>query len=203
MRKLLATAILLVSATAGADVDKDFWKWFVAHTKELEKIKRGDEPIADQLHLELQKVNPTLTFEMQTQERPYELIVSADGIIDAFPAVQRLVAAAPKVKGWKIIAFRPRKDGIDKIQVAGRNYKLSELSFLTVGKPERKVDVAIFAPGEDDATRMAVYLFLDTILGEYDVETRLAGIEIVDAKRAPAGARPIKELVKVVDALPR
>jgi len=204
MRKLLAIAALLIGGTADADyADQRFWTWFGEHAKEIGTITKGDEPIAEALVAELQKVDPGLTLELGTTMSPKELIISAAGIAGRFPTVKRLVAAAPKMPGWKVIAFRPRKN-LDAIDVAGRTYKMSELRFLAAATPERKVDVAIFAPGGDDkSTRFAVYLLLDTLLGEYDVETRVAEVEVADVKRAPAEARPFKELVKVVDSLPR
>jgi hypothetical protein len=47
------------------------------------------------------------------------------------------------------------------------------------------------------------YLFLDAIIGEYDVETKLAGIEFVDASAFPGRQRiPLRDLSIVVDKLP-
>jgi hypothetical protein len=43
-----------------------------------------------------------------------------------------------------------------------------------------------------------VYLLLDGLLGEYDVETRLAAIEIVDAP-PPPNALPFEKLAAIVD----
>jgi len=46
-------------------------------------------------------------------------------------------------------------------------------------------------------------LFLDATIGEYDVETKLAGIEFVDALEFPDRRRiPLRDLPTVVDKLP-
>jgi hypothetical protein len=72
-----------------------------------------------------------------------------------------------------------------------------------------KVDVTLFLPGltEDSDTnhtslKTIGYLFLDATLGEYLVETKLAGIEFVDGAAFPNRRRlPLPELRTVVDRL--
>jgi hypothetical protein len=69
---------------------------------------------ADELAAQLHRIDPQLTFETRVATSEHELIVSADGIWSAFPTVERLVAGAPPIPGWKITAFRPRKSIISR-----------------------------------------------------------------------------------------
>ena len=47
------------------------------------------------------------------------------------------------------------------------------------------------------------YLTLDSLIGEFDVETKIAGIELVDTSRYPERRRiALRELTKIVDQLP-
>jgi hypothetical protein len=205
MKRAFCLALLLLAACkspppAAVTGDAAFWKWFDAHKDEVAKIKRADEPIADQLAAELHKISPDLTFEMGIGTTPKELIISAGGIKSVFPTVNRLVAAAPAIPGWKVIALRPRKP-MTEIQLGdGKTFAMDDMR-VSVSDAGDKLDVTIFVKGRpvDNATKNAVYLLLDCLLGEYDVETRLGGIDIEGAA-APASAKPFKELATLVDA---
>jgi hypothetical protein len=191
--------LLLVACNKSQPPPTDalFWKWFAAHAEEVGKIKRADEPIADQLAGELHKVSPELTFEMGIGTTPKELIISAGGIKSVFPTVKRLVAAAPAIPGWKVIALRPRK-AMSEIQLGdGQKLSMDDLT-VTPADAGDKLDVVIHVKGRapDNGTKSAVYLLLDALLGEYDVETRLGGIGI----ESGVGKKPFRELVSLVDA---
>jgi hypothetical protein len=102
-----------------------------------------------------------------------------------------------------MIAFRPRKSMSELELGGGKIVKVADLRFRTLAPPApgAKLDVAIYGPGPvDDPMKTAVFLLLDSALGEYDVETRLGEIQILDGKQAPADARPFSQLAALVDA---
>ena len=191
------------STAAASEADAAFWRWFAAHADEVAKIKTGHEPIADELSGALHKVRDGLTFELGVGHQPYELIVSADGIKERFPTVQRLVAAAPKLSGWKVIAFRPRKPVALELRL-GDGTKLSPAQLKYRAEPAgQKLDIAIYADKPGDVAKgfkQAAFLILDNTLGEYDVEMRIAGIDFLPGP-APADAQPLTALAARVDAL--
>jgi len=195
----------LPAATAAGDAA--FWSWFKAHRVEIAKIKRADEPVAQQINEELHKIDPRLLFELGIGTEPKEFIVSADGVREAFPSVKRLVAAAPSIPGWKVIAFRPRKAA--GLQIAlddGTKLSADDLAFvvLPTAKPPAPIDLILYAPGvggaNDEAVKQVSFLLLDATLGEYDVETRVGGIAIKPIGDKPANAKPLRELTRVIDA---
>lgn len=187
-----------------ADADPAFWRWFMAHKENVAAVRRGDDPAANELAAELHKVDPKLTFELGVGTADRELIISADGNQRLFPTVKRLVAAAPTIPGWKVIAFRPRKEAGFAIELGdGTKVSGEGLRFSAQPAGGGKFDVAIYVTGRtsiDDGVKQAVFLLLDAALGEYDVETRLAGIDILPGSQATTGARPFGELARVVDA---
>ncbi len=194
---------LLLGMPAGT-VESAFWAWFTANAKRVATIESGNEPIADELAAHLQGIDPDLTFEVGVKHAPRELIISAGGIKRAFPAVQRLVAAAPSIPGWRIIAFRPRSHVGLIVEFGGYRVDPAQVWF----KAERdgaKCGVTLHLPGyRDDANvKNAGYLLLDGSLGEYDVETKVGFIEMraLPANPASAGLRPLSELPSVVDRL--
>ncbi|HVK77351.1 MAG TPA: hypothetical protein VM734_28790 [Kofleriaceae bacterium] len=190
-------------APAPTAKDRRFWAWVATHLDELRTITRGDEPIADELAAQLVAVEEGLTFELGVGTDPFELIISADGLRQHFPAVQRLVAAAPPIEGLKPIAFRPRKG--TAVAMDGLELTADHVWFVATRSGDT-LDVILYVPGlggADEALRKhTTYLLLDTVLGEYDVETRLRGIEWRAAPTAPAAPlRPLTELPAEVDRL--
>jgi hypothetical protein len=190
-------------AARGNESQSHFWAWFRTHQDEVATIRTAREPIADMLHAELHKVDPQLTFELGNDMRPREFIISADGIKASFPAVQALAAAAPQIADWKVIAFRQRHPGHDRVQLDGFLLKADDIAYLAAPTDGHKLDLDIYVKAATGITRQvrhAAYLLLDSVLGEFDVEMRLAGIRMT-AGPFPPDAQPLRELPKRVDAL--
>jgi hypothetical protein len=199
--------------------DKDtsanaFWRWFQQNAKaisaEMRSIhtSRGDpEPLMDLIHNALRRVDDGLVFEMGTAaDKVDELIVSADGILEKFPAVTSLVSAAPAIDGWRILAFRQRNDGAD---LAIGTIKLNAQTVFYQSKTAKeRIDVRVIFPNiiDVDAKTQSqlAFLLLDMVLGEYDVATSLGDIDVVmiGDGELPNG-RPLIDLAKEVDAFQR
>ncbi|MGA8869370.1 MAG: hypothetical protein WB510_20510 [Candidatus Sulfotelmatobacter sp.] len=187
-----------------------FWEWFEAHEDEIFHFDKDQERVFDTLAAKIRRVHAELVFEFSSvNDGKREFTVSAGGIRNAFSEVTALVREAPALTRWRIIAFRQRKD-VPKIKCGDRELKRESLFFDYVGV-EDKIDLTVFIPGMAGASKEEIvgfktigYLFLDSTLGEYDVETKIAGIEFVDASVSPARRRiPLRELADVVDKLPR
>jgi hypothetical protein len=113
-RPLAAAAIALVLAASckrERPPPEEFWSWFAANAERMRRT-----------HPELLVRDPGLRgaldryqaglipeFHAREVEGRRQIIISADGDRDLFPAVETLVAAAPDIPGWRVIAFRPRE----------------------------------------------------------------------------------------------
>ncbi len=187
-----------------------FWKWFVAHEDQIFNFEADQERVFDTLAAHLQRIHRNLVFEFSSvADGKREFIISAGGIKEAFPAVTALVREAPPLTRWKVIAFRQRHQ-IPSIQCG--DIKLDhDAVFFDYAENGDRIDVTVFLPGivNSSPERLAGlktvgYLFLDAAVGEYDVETKIAGIEFVDNGSLPDKRRlPLRELPQIVDALPR
>jgi len=184
---------------------KRFWEWFQANSDQLAAVKNGEDPILQELSHELQRVHPKLTFEMGLgEDDPFEFIVSADGISSVFPAVEQLVAAAPILANWKIIAFRQPK-GAD-FGILYEDFPLEPEDVWFSYRPRNdKIDVTIYIRNlSSDNDRQAVgasFILLDNALGEYMVAT---GIGLIEHKPLPddpvaRGLSPLSDIRKIVD----
>jgi hypothetical protein len=75
--------------TSKMTVAEEFCHWFVQHEAEMFDFDPNRETererIFDQLTTELQKVDPTLTFELGPKKIRREFVISAGGIRTRFP----------------------------------------------------------------------------------------------------------------------
>ncbi|MGH9564162.1 MAG: hypothetical protein ACRD3S_22140 [Terracidiphilus sp.] len=188
----------------GKTPEQKFWHWFNQHESELFDFELDQERIFDQLSSELQKINPSLTFEFGPQKVGREFVVSADGIKSAFPAVVSLVNAAPKLDRWQVIAFRPRRTPISRVEIRDKKVDPEEVQFSLLDNG-KIAGIHLFIPGfreEDSDWKLIGYLLLDEALGEYDVEERLGLIKILPADtRIEWERHPLAELPSAFDKL--
>lgn len=203
IRSLPLVALLFVTGCK-KDNDGEFWKWVGGHVSELRAVKTGEEPVVNELSAELDKAAPGLVFELGVGSDPFEFIISADGAKERFDAVKRLAGKAPTIPGLKVIAFRPRKE-IDGFEMHLGELKLAaaEVKYLSGVEKDGKLSIDLYIEGYDatteDAVKRAGFVLLDSAIGEFDMETRIGGIEFHGAP-APAGAKPLPALPAELDA---
>lgn len=186
-----------------------FWNWFVEHEQDLFNFEQDKERIFDELSAELQKVDGDLTFEFGPKEATREFVISAGGIKRAFPAVTALTAAAPRLKNWEITAFRPRRDTFQTdplrtVEFRGKSIDAKNVQFTLVDNGQI-AGIYLFIPGfkdEDTDLQQIAYLLLDSLLGEYDVETKLGLIKVFSPEVNIQGERyPLSALPNAFDEL--
>lgn len=168
-----------------------FWRWFQANEQDLLAVVTAQEPVCDALLEEMQRVHPDLTFEFgPVLDDGREFVVSAGGIKEAFPAVERLTAAAPPLPRWTVIPFRPGREGMQRLQLGPVTLVAAEV--LVRAEPDdEKVGITLALPGfrptSQQLWEQAGFLLLDALLGEYLVETRIGFIEFEEASARSPG----------------
>jgi hypothetical protein len=193
----------------GSEYDK-FWEWFQEAQDRIFDWETDQTRTFSELSTHLRRVHPDLVFEFSAvKQGRREFVISAGGMKAAFPAVTALVQAAPRLLRWQVVAFRQRRD-VPDIRCGGRRVVRESLRFDYVANGMKKIDLTLFIPGLAKASqedrnelRSIGFLFLDAIVGEYDVETKLAEIDFVDAAHDLGRRRlPLEDLPGIVDALP-
>jgi hypothetical protein len=124
--------------------------------------------------------------------------VSADGIRSAFPFVQNLVAISPKMDRWSIVPFRPPKGLMKSIQFEDYVLFPQDLWF----KHEKDGDrtglvfyIRNFSKDNEIKAKNAVFIMLDSALGEYNVETMVGFIEFMPLTNPDAqGLLPFEKI---------
>lgn len=190
-----------------AKIDR-FWNWFSKNQQSY--FNRLDHPkTQDQLVREiwaaLRKVHPKLVFYFgQIRENgTREFIISAEGRKSIFPLVDLLVMAAPKFENWEFISFRQRCPGEDlEIQFGNVLMKYSDIYFRHNDGEYGDIGIELHVRNFNKKKSYygAVYLLLDSLLGEYDVTMGINWIEWVKLDESNmATLEPITRLRTLVD----
>lgn len=181
-----------------------FWQWFEGSEQAYHNLPEDQlENLFDQLERKLHKVNKELVFEFSAElvSGKREFIISADGLEEAFPSVIELVDRAPELKGFDIIAFKQPSQEECGISIDGITLTSEQVYFDYLYNPETElVDLKFFIEDFDPnnmAYDQAVFIMMDSVLGEYDAATKVDSIEL-QKLREKEGLYPIMELRKKV-----
>jgi hypothetical protein len=171
----------MLSGLIGFNPHKRFWKWFEDNANTLAAVRSGEDPILNKLTLELRKVHPGLGFEMGFgNDGQLEFIVSANGVRSVFPMVEQLVADAPMLTNWRIIAFRQPKGEVPGIRYEGLSLKGEDVWFSykhRMGKVDLTIYIRGLSPENKKQAIGASFIMLDNELGEYLATTGIGFIE--------------------------
>ena len=168
-----------------------FWRWFQSREDELLAVESGQEPVCDALMEQLHAIADELTFQFgPVHDGRREFVISADGIRDAFPAVEALADAAPPLARWTVTRFRPGLPGPHRLRIGPIEIASDECLVRAEPDDDRTgLTIALpgFRPTPAQAFEQAGFILLDMSLGEYLVETRIGFIEFTDVASRPAG----------------
>ena len=203
MLSLLSGFAVSCSRTT-ANPEEDFWKWFKSNEAMLYGFETNREQMFDQLGARMHRINPNLTFEFGPIENgKREFVISADGIREAFPAVEKLYAIAPSMPRWKFTKFRPRRKPMN-MDYQGVSVPATSVT-VQLTRNGQWADITVFVPNYSAANRDSfgaiAFLLLDAALGEYDVETRVGQIKLEASSPGGAHICSLEDLPRVFDAL--
>jgi|GEM_PF-1149688 len=191
-RVICAIALLAMSASA---TESKFWTWFEGEHdrfRNIEKAKDGEE-LLDLFLARLHELDSELYFEVSQplDDDSNELIISAEGVRAKFPKVEALVAAAPKIPKWKIIAFKPAL-GFDFVHEYGElkidPRKLWFLPLTAKSDPSilgLRVGLPDYDEDAEDKIKNTVWIILDTGLGEKTCADRIRHLEVIALPEKP------------------
>jgi hypothetical protein len=157
---------------------REFWRVFLR----TEEAMFGGDSHAPELREHIERVHPDLEFDIGPLEGgKREIVISAGGIRDAFPAVEALARGAPPLVRWSVVRYRQRQPVRGTVTFQGLALSPEDIRFeLSAGGPGE--GIVLYMPGyaraEHSRYLALALLMLDTLLGEYDVEMKLGNIVI-------------------------
>ena len=180
---------------------KEFWREFLR----TEQSMFAGETAAAELRELIEHVNPDLEFDIgPLDEGKREIVISAGGIRDAFPAVEALARGAPPLSRWNVVRYRQRHRVAGSISFQGLSLSPATIRFeLPPGGPGS--GIVLYMPGYSRAEHSRylalALLMLDALLGEYDVEMKLGSIAIEAlGEDRGSGAMTLDRLPGIFDA---
>ena len=176
---------------------REFWRAF----QRTEEAMFGGNGGASELRDLIARVHPDLEFDIGPPEAgKREIVISAGGIREAFPAVEALARGAPPLPRWNVVTYRKRRAVTGSVTFQGLALAPENVRFeFPAGGPG--AGIVLFMPGytrEEHSRYLALaLLMLDSLLGEYDVEMKLGSI-LIENLGPDRGARAM-----TLDHLPR
>lgn len=202
-RSILLVIASILSGTAAASPESTFWIWFQKNEAMLFDFDKNSEIVFDRLTAEMHKINSSLTFEFGPKHNgKREFVISADGVRDAFPSVEKLYAAAPPLKKWRLTKFRPRREPLD-INFQGISVEAASVAVLIEPDGSKAALTVLFpayTKAKHDSFAGLAFLLLDQALGEFDVETRVGFVGVAAPSERYAQATSLKNLPEAFDA---
>jgi hypothetical protein len=181
-----------------------FWQWFRANESRFRNVEVPEkEQLLDEFMAQLHEFSDELWFQLGGHPNgPHDLIITAEGNLDAFHKVRRLVGAAPQIPGWQFIAFKPAH-GFDFVtSYRGLTFAPEATWFLPLESREDpeslglRVAYAHFDPSRQQDFLTAAYIMLEGGLGELVTAERIQYVEVGLLPSVPeaAGYIEINEL---------
>jgi len=171
-----------------------FWKWFKDHATSGQ-IKIAS--VRSKLHKLCDRIDVELNYDVKNGS-PY-VVITANYARDAFPIVEELVLAAPKIPGLPIKAFKPRLEVGKTYIFNGIEYPLDKV-FFVLYTYEFDLGIEIYADLEN-IDEHVIWALCQDLLGEYEIVFGFRYMEILDLTDQPDGltVHHISELFGHVD----
>jgi len=187
--------------------EKEFWSWFEKNSEDYFQLdEKNYDLLFNKLGLQLSKYHKDLTFEfsLEMNQGKREFIISAEGMVSAFPAVIKLVEEAPSLEKFNVVAFRQRQNSEQEIFFEDIVLNTEDI-FFTYREDKQMdcLDIVIYIKGyseENDQFIAATFIMLDSLIGEYDVGVKLGQINF-EPYQEEKETQPILNLVSLVDKL--
>lgn len=188
-----------IKGVFGASKEQRFWKWFTKNEARLFRFEDDQESVFSELGERLRAVHPDLAFEFGPvrPDGKRDFVISADGLLRAFDAVESLAAEAPRLDRWSWIKFRQRGGPHVEFTFDEITVNTEQVCYGMTPRGDN-VDVTIYFRDyrqEPHAIyEQSAFLILDHLLGEFDVVTRVAYVRAEAEQPAALDAKPLCEL---------
>jgi hypothetical protein len=166
----------------GARADEavaSLWNWFEREHEALLAPATGPDR-REALAYWLGRVDPGLSYVLDTEGRRKILTISADGEFGLFKTARRVVEAAPGIRGWKIVALRQQRRELTPERVGSVTLDPAS-TYFDLYRDGARVGVVFYLPSYDPdllpAYRLAAMRLMSQAVGEWAVGT---GIGFVD-----------------------
>jgi len=182
-----------------------FWTWFQQHKAALDTLNDTDEPLWDDALAQLQAIHPAVSFalsEPQDKDEDRDFVLTAECDTDLFPLVDEVIAAAPKLPGWQLIALKPAMgfDFVSDFEDLTLDPRTMHFFPIRNSARPRALGLRVALPEFTKRRQLqlvdAVAMILEEGLGEREAATHIEHLEVVavPANLKAEGYAPLPEL---------
>ena len=205
MSRLLTGLLLLLGLqVAMADPASEFWDWFAANEDRVGAEPYGPQTSEDMAYW-LGRIAPGLSYQITRSGRKSVLTLSSDGELRLFPIVDRLVEAAPRVRGWKVKSLRRRVKALQTESTGAVTLNPADLYFdlyEDAGRFGVVFYLPVFEPGSMQDYRTAAMRLMSQSVGERDVGAWIGFVDFDSQNvRDMEFSRPFQDFRQVFDGL--
>jgi len=178
-----------------AEKIKNFWNWFETNNHKylfLDDISEEEkENLMNELLAHLHEYCDELYFEIggDPDKRNLELIITAEGIRENFPKVEELINAAPRLKDWVFIKFKPALGPGFITDYEGTKFDPAKIIYIPLDNrnDQSLIGLNVCYPelNEDNREKylFATYIMVDTLIGE---KSAVEDIDYLNVINTPA-----------------
>ncbi|WP_027855847.1 hypothetical protein [Marinobacterium jannaschii] len=190
-----------------------FWEQLEDTIEQLLRSRNDDrfeaEPLLKQYRDQLRKIDGNLTFHFERDEEtegPVEMIFGCDGFPESIHSVLSLIGAAPELTGIRFKAFNDRYDPVPQVVNIGE--ELAEMGdfWCALREVKGRLHLEIYMTDSPKVLDMeprveAVMIFLDALIGEYELMTRIWTLDWFELPVSPEdhGLIPLGNLRDLFD----
>ncbi len=186
-----------------------FWDWFGQHQQILVDefndvnvdLSDDEDGVAQQTFSRVEKVLDEMMVHLHKYDQrlfPYcgfspegeiELIVTAEGNVEAFESAYELIDEAPDYEGWKIMALKPRAVGLaDDFEIRTQEGEVvpGSIQYSIIKMEQETILLLVMESDEDEIAEEDAYMgvnLVEALLGEQDLATGFDAIDIVTTAR--------------------
>lgn len=168
---------------------KRFWQWFATEASRLnETYERKDfEKLTTAINNQLDLLSPDLAWEMGPGKEGgnVSFTISGEGDPALRAYAENLIASSPQIPGWEFYSARQARPAPAAIQLPERGLRVPTANWRFIAEKDLGIerihlvilDDLLSSIGREPALR-AVSLFLDSFLGEDQVERWIGKIDV-------------------------
>lgn len=170
---------------------RTFWRWFLDHHLDIEAMLDRDDTddeliLIQKINAQIKALSPKIAWEIGPGiVKPYMLVFPTSGGDESKTAVSRIMEEAPTIEGWEYHCSLPARPFPPEIQLLERGVTIrtSDWRFLLERSPgSDRFDLQVMSDelaSFDERTALtAVFILLDTVLGEAMVERWIGDIRV-------------------------
>jgi len=174
------------------NTETNFWNWFEKNNKNYLFLNQIDsqetkDKLLDEFLIQLHKYCDKLYFEVggHPEDNNVELIITAEGNVEYFDKVENLVNAAPEIKDWTVIAFKPPMGKGFRTNYGGKIFDPSKIIFIPLNNEEIPNGVGLqvcFSDYNDDERNIFItgtYIAIDCLIGEKSASLDIDYLDVV------------------------